>query len=256
MPATIASLVSALKGTLQGPAIINEDWWGTVTVVNAGPPPTVTATVNGTTSVITCLYASAYALSGPTVGDVVFGRRDTQGDYWVMDTLTTGASIGPTVPLGGCIWTPVTITDASWLLCNGGTFSATTYPALNTLLGGNTLPDLVNYLPAGTGLVAARATAGSKTHALTTAELASHTHTGAAHTHSHSHGASNSQAFMTYAGGVGGSGVSAGTGVSTDLVTDTDATSTTPGAGGSAGSGTAHSILNPVTGGYYYMRSQ
>ena len=31
---------------------------------------------------------------------------------------------------------------ASWLLCNGGTFSVSTYPELNTALSGNTLPHL------------------------------------------------------------------------------------------------------------------
>lgn len=35
-----------------------------------------------------------------------------------------------------------TCTKPPFLLCNGGTFSAVTYPYLNTKLGGNTLPDL------------------------------------------------------------------------------------------------------------------
>lgn len=33
-------------------------------------------------------------------------------------------------------------TVSPYLNCDGGTFNATTYPALNTILGGNTLPDL------------------------------------------------------------------------------------------------------------------
>lgn len=36
-----------------------------------------------------------------------------------------------------------------WLLCDGSTFSATTYSSLNTVLGGNTLPDLRARVPMG-----------------------------------------------------------------------------------------------------------
>ena len=36
-----------------------------------------------------------------------------------------------------------------WLICDGATFDAGTYPALNTLLGGNTLPDLTGNVPVG-----------------------------------------------------------------------------------------------------------
>lgn len=46
-------------------------------------------------------------------------------------------------------------TIAPWLLCDGSTFNATTYPVLNTILGGNTLPDFrgraAHYLNGGTG---------------------------------------------------------------------------------------------------------
>jgi len=36
-----------------------------------------------------------------------------------------------------------------WLLCDGSTFNATTYSGLNTVLGGNTLPDLRARVPMG-----------------------------------------------------------------------------------------------------------
>jgi hypothetical protein len=48
-------------------------------------------------------------------------------------------------------------TKPPWLDCNGGTFNATTYPYLNTKLGGNTLPDFRGrsafYLNEGTGRI-------------------------------------------------------------------------------------------------------
>lgn len=74
-----------------------------------------------------------------------------------------------------------------WLLCDGSTFDAGTYPALNTLLGGNTLPDMRSRVPVGlksddTLFDSLRETGGTKTHTLTTAELATHSH-------SHDHGA-------------------------------------------------------------------
>jgi hypothetical protein len=42
-------------------------------------PNTVTCTINGTASVVSCRYLAAYT---PTVSDVVVGRRDVHGDYW------------------------------------------------------------------------------------------------------------------------------------------------------------------------------
>lgn len=83
-----------------------------------------------------------------------------------------------------------------WLICDGTTFSATDYPDLNTLLGGNTLPDLKGRMPVGVGQqsntkwdstaetytadgtdFALADSGGTEDHKLTVAELASHTHT-------------------------------------------------------------------------------
>lgn len=83
-----------------------------------------------------------------------------------------------------------------WLICDGTTFSATDYPDLNTLLGGNTLPDLKGRMPVGVGQqsntkwdstaetytadgtdFALADSGGTEDHKLTVDELASHTHT-------------------------------------------------------------------------------
>jgi hypothetical protein len=45
------------------------------------------------------------------------------------------------MPIGAIIAYPKT-TLSGYLLCHGGTFDATVYPELNSILGGNTLPDL------------------------------------------------------------------------------------------------------------------
>lgn len=52
-------------------------------------------------------------------------------------------------PIGSIVMWPTATPPAGWLICNGGTFTAATYPALNTLLGGNTLPDMRQRFPLG-----------------------------------------------------------------------------------------------------------
>ena len=77
-------LAQALKSNIGPQGVVGGDWWGVVTGVNTGPPKTVTCTINGTTSVVSCRYLAAYS---PTVSDVVVGRRDTEGDYWAHGKL-------------------------------------------------------------------------------------------------------------------------------------------------------------------------
>lgn len=58
---------------------------GTVTAVNAGPPKTLTVLVDGNSVGTVCRYSDAIAT--PAVHDVVFGRRDAQGDHIVQHRL-------------------------------------------------------------------------------------------------------------------------------------------------------------------------
>lgn len=53
------------------------------------------------------------------------------------------APVGTIVAYGGAS------APTGWLLCDGSTFNATTYSSLNTVLGGNTLPDLRARVPMG-----------------------------------------------------------------------------------------------------------
>jgi microcystin-dependent protein len=109
---------------------------------------------------------------------------------------TIAASVATTAPIG-------------WILCNGTAVSAGTYPELNALCA--TTPDLrgrtVIGVGTGTGLTARalNATGGTETHALTEAELATHTHangltnstvtTNSITSTSHSHGINDSNTY-------------------------------------------------------------
>jgi microcystin-dependent protein len=53
------------------------------------------------------------------------------------------------VPVGSITAYGGSAAPTGWLLCNGATFSAVTYPNLNTVLGGNTLPNFVGRVPMG-----------------------------------------------------------------------------------------------------------
>lgn len=264
---SIRGLAQTLKKTLGGASSPAADWWGTVQTVNTGPPPSVTATVNGTASVVTAQYGSAYASAGPQMGDVVFGRTDGEGDYWVVDCLATTA-VGPIAgltPIGMAHPSPYAISDPAWLLLNGGTFSSTTYPALYVINGSSTtLPDWRGVAPMG---------AGVNGIVLGTLDLSggseAHTHTGAAHTHTgaaHLHGSGGPHTHTTEgtvgAAAAAGSAVGAPSGATSTGSTDPGNTasttpgaggSTTPGSGGSYGTGTAN--IPPNIGVNWYVRA-
>ena len=63
--------------------------------------------------------------------------------------LPISESIDANIPVGMINPSLTSIVDG-WLLCDGSTFDALLYPELNALLGGNTLPDLVERFPRAT----------------------------------------------------------------------------------------------------------
>ena len=110
------------------------------------------------------------------------GALDVGGDAYISgstDFLPAGVVVpfaGSTVPRG-------------WLLCNGATVSAASYPALyaaiGTVYGGNStsfrLPDLQTRVPVGKStsgtFLTLGASGGEETHTLSVAEMPSHSHT-------------------------------------------------------------------------------
>jgi|HubBroStandDraft_6_1064221.scaffolds.fasta_scaffold11947_9 microcystin-dependent protein len=269
-----AEIRGALSSALAGLSV--SLGYGTIEAINVGPPMTVNVYLNnsaGGAGATVTPNLPIWAGYTPAIGDGVFiliGQGGLRTSYIVMGTLAGGGTGSLGLPIGAIVAFAATFSSPMWLLCNGGTFSATTYPALNAFLGGNTLPNLVNTLPMGAGsLVALGAAAGAATHTLTTGEMPGHTHTGPSHTHTdsghshgHSHAPGSGSGFIL--GSSGGAVTLTGGGTSLPQASTTDTDSTTgnaslnnagTGATGNAGSGSSHSILNPVTGVAYYVKA-
>lgn len=131
------------------------------------------------------------------------------GDVWIDETESSSVPVPPAQVIPGTIsmWATASAPEG-YLLCNGGTFSSTTYPTLAGILGdtygthsGTTyyLPDFRGRMPLGVGTAVPAVTGGTahtlaqkggeEAHALTLAENGPHTHTGttgiesAGHTH-------------------------------------------------------------------------
>lgn len=121
--ATYDGFFSAVAGTFGAPTN-SEAYVGTVVsdAVLGG-----TQTFTGLTSKVT--YQRTFQRNPADYSSLFWGG-------WVRLN-NNGFQIGMLTPYVG-----VTAPDTNWLICNGSTFSGATYPALATLLGSTTLPDL------------------------------------------------------------------------------------------------------------------
>jgi microcystin-dependent protein len=118
--------------------------WGVVNTVTPGPPTTVTLTPQGA-SAPGPNQVPVMGNFDPIVGQTVLAVS-VGTDLWVLNS-ATGTGSADVGLIGYFTKTP----PANWLLCNGSTFSAVTYPALYAFLGTNVLPDLRNKFIVGAG---------------------------------------------------------------------------------------------------------
>ena len=126
---------------------------------------------------------SASTLAANSVGasELADNAVDTAA---IVDGAVSAAKLGSsvsTVPTGCISMWYTGAAPTGWLICDGSTFDASTYADLNTLLGGNTLPNLKGRVPVGvdssqTEFDTLGETGGAKKHTLTESELPAHNH--------------------------------------------------------------------------------
>lgn len=117
-----------------------------------------------------------------------------------MSQINNPTTLTGNVPIGAMMMWPTATPPTDWLLCDGSTFSAVTYPDLATLLGGTTLPNLTNKFPLGVGAEPVLTAGGTLFHDHT---QPTHTHTGPDHNHTitHTHAVDPPSTASTSAGG-------------------------------------------------------
>jgi microcystin-dependent protein len=102
----------------------------------------------------------------------------TNGSVASWGTAGSGSG-GELTPIGAILAFYGSTIPSGWLLCDGSTFSATTYPSLQTFLGSTTLPDLRGYFLRGldtTGTVDTQT--GRTLKSIQQDAFESHNHTG------------------------------------------------------------------------------
>jgi microcystin-dependent protein len=176
------SAIDIARGLTQ----LRPDWnidgpyqFGEIGAVGAHGANTVDVYLDGSTALTTGLHSLASYT--PQVNDpVMIGRMQgsSQSARVVIGRLAASTGSGGVVPIGAILMFPVSYTSSNWLLCNGGSFSSTTYPALYAALGRTTLPNLQGLAPMGAGANGVTLGASSAN-----GQMPSHTHTDSGHSH-------------------------------------------------------------------------
>lgn len=91
--------------------------------------------------------------------------------------IVTADDLNAIPPVGSITMWPTASPPAGWLICDGSSFSAATYPELSAVLGGTSLPDLQDRVPVGSsGTKSELSTGGAASVTLTTTQLPAHAH--------------------------------------------------------------------------------
>jgi hypothetical protein len=116
----------------------------------------------------TALPLTGGTLTGPLVAPKISVTTAPVGQNDVVRLADMPASPAAPVlvPIGGVVMWVGTTAPLNWLICNGGTFSTTTYPALAAVLGttygpAGKLPDFTESGPVGPGPDAGLGVTGS-----------------------------------------------------------------------------------------------
>lgn len=278
-------------------------------LISAGPdlqPPTSSPVLNaGTTSVSGLVYMRLDVATAPSathlyyvgnapqigaVGPMSQTVREVFSDGLVREVPQPASQPGDTFPAGVIQMWAGPNPPAGWLFCDGSAVSRGTYPTLFSNIGttwgagdGSTtfnLPNFHDAMPIGAGnLYALASSGGESTHALTTAEMPSHSHGGVTQNNSasvsgstdtqgnHTHVSRLGNGFMTPASGGDVASWHWGTASSTaysDNSTNTAGAhshnvSGTAASHGHAinaeGGGAAHNNLPPYKGVHYIIRA-
>jgi microcystin-dependent protein len=190
------------------------------------------------------------------------------GELYKKDQSGVVTPIQGSTPIGSIVMWATNTPPTGWLICDGTTFSAGTYPLLNTVLGGTTLPNLQDRVPVGkSGTKTILSSSGSATATLASANLPAHTHavsiTSNAESAVHTHNANNPTFLATNNPSTTGTttdngGLSFASGLTTGrfnhtlsggVTTDTESSTHTHAVSGNTdngpGSATAFSVQNP-----------
>ena len=106
-----------------------------------------------------------------------FIRVSIQQNTMVVDCVISG--MVPLIPVGLVAWFGKASPPPGWLVCEGQSFSAATYPDLYAYLGGTTMPDYRGQVLVGqkSGLFGTLgASVGAETVTLTEAQMPAHSH--------------------------------------------------------------------------------
>ncbi len=152
---------------------------------------------------------------------------------------STGGSGSPPVPVGTVLPYAGATAPSGWLMCDGSEFSADDWPALASVLGTTTLPDMRGRFALGASDARALgSTGGEESHVLTASEMPAHKHTPSA---------GSDRSFLTMAGagdGVDRTTAASGSGRS-NLLRSNDNTVYRNAVTSTEGGGAAHNNMPP-----------